>query len=267
MIVRPVYDTLLSMELSTLIGLIIGIGGIFIGNLLEGGHTNSLMQFTAGFIVLTGTLGATMVSSKQSHFKLGFLLLAELFKDSSKSDFEFKETLQEIVDCTKIAKRDSLMALESKIGKVKNPFFKKILSNVVDGIDIQITRDTFYAEIDSEEETLLAGAKIWQDAGGFAPTIGILGAVLGLIHVMGNLSDTAKLGEGIAVAFVATIYGVGFANLVFLPFANKLKNYIHERINNKKIVLEGALLISSGLSSTIVDQRLKAYVNGKSMSL
>lgn len=125
----------------------------------------------------------------------------------------------------------------------------------------------FMQKLIAKKKPYLLAPKIWQDAGGFAPTIGILGAVLGLIHVMGNLSDTAKLGEGIAVAFVATIYGVGFANLVFLPFANKLKNYIHERINNKKIVLEGALLISSGLSSTIVDQRLKAYVNGKSMSL
>lgn len=251
------------MELTTIIGLLIGIGGIFVGNLLEGGHTSSLMQFTAGFIVLTGTVGATLVSSKQSHFKLGLQLLLQIFKDSSKEEIELKESLTEIVECTKIVKRESVVAIEPRISKIKNPFLRKVLRNVVDGIDPQITRDTFYTELDAEEETLMAGAKVWNDAGGFAPTIGILGAVLGLIHVMGNLTDTSKLGEGIAVAFVATIYGVGLANLVFLPFANKLKKYIEERMNNKKILLEGALLINSGLSSNIVGQRLTAYIEGK----
>lgn len=255
------------MELTTLIGLIIGIGGIFVGNLLEGGHTSSLMQFTAGFIVLTGTIGATLVSSKQSHFKLAFVMLAELFRDSNKNEEEFKESLKEIIECTKIVKRESVVAIESRIGKIKNIFLAKVLRNVVDGIDPQITRDTFYTELDSEEETLLAGAKVWSDAGGFAPTIGILGAVLGLIHVMGNLSDTSKLGQGIAVAFVATVYGVGLSNLVFLPFANKLKKFTEERINNKKILLEGALLINSGLSSNIVSQRLTAYMDGKTQTL
>ncbi|NUM57632.1 MAG: flagellar motor protein [Bdellovibrionaceae bacterium] len=255
------------MELTTLIGLLVGIGGIFVGNLLEGGHTSSLMQFTAGFIVITGTIGATMVSSKQHHFKLGFELLVEIFKDSQKKENEFQENLKEIVECTKIFKRESVVALEPRLNKIKDIFLQKIIRNVIDGIDPQISRDTFYTEIDSEEETLMAGAKIWSDAGGFAPTIGILGAVLGLIHVMGNLSDTSKLGQGIAVAFVATVYGVGLANLICLPFANKLKSYIEDRINNKKILLEGALLISSGLSSAVVQQRLSAYLEGKKIKL
>lgn len=255
------------MEITTIIGLLIGIGGVLVGNLLEGGHTSSLMQFTAGFIVLTGTIGATLVSSKQNHFKLGLQLILEIFKDSTKYEAEFKEALNDIVECTKIVKRESVIALEPKIPKIKNSFLRKVLRNVVDGIDPQITRETFYTEIDAEEDTLLAGAKVWSDAGGFSPTIGILGAVLGLIHVMGNLTDTSKLGQGIAVAFVATVYGVGLANLVFLPFANKLKKHISERINNKKILLEGALLVSSGLSSNIVNQRLVAYTDGKNLIL
>ncbi|MCB0368959.1 MAG: MotA/TolQ/ExbB proton channel family protein, partial [Bdellovibrionales bacterium] len=186
---------------------------------------------------------------------------------SEKEESDFSESLKEIVECTKLVKRESVMAIEPRIGKIKNPFLQKILRNVVDGIDPQITQDTFYTELDAEEETLLAGAKIWSDAGGFAPTIGILGAVLGLIHVMGNLTDTSKLGEGIAVAFVATVYGVGLANLVCLPFSSKIKKYVEEKITNKKILLEGALLINSGLSSNVVNQRLQAYQEGKSPKL
>lgn len=249
------------MDITTLVGLILGIGGIFVGNLLEGGHTDSLMQFTAGFIVLSGTAGATLVSNSKESVSLGFHLLMEVFINQDKKEDILDESIREIVDCTKLVKRESLVAVESRIPKLKDAFLKRILRNVVDGIDPSITRETFEAEIDAEEETNLAGAKVWADAGGFAPTIGILGAVIGLIHVMGNLSDTSKLGAGIAVAFVATVYGVGLANLIFLPFSNKIKKLVEKGSHRKKIILEGALLINSGLSSAVVDQRLRAFIS------
>lgn len=250
------------MDITTLAGLLLGIGGLFVGNLLEGGHTSSLLQFTAGFIVLSGTVGATLVSNSKESISLGFKLLADIFVDQDHKEEELQASIREIVDCTKLVKRDSLVSIEGRIGKIKDSFLKRVLRNIVDGIDPAITRETFEAEIEAEEESLLAGAKIWADAGGFAPTIGILGAVLGLIHVMGNLTDTSKLGAGIAVAFVATVYGVGLANLLFLPFSNKIKKSVEKNSYRKKIILEGALLINSGLSSTVVDQRLQAFVHG-----
>lgn len=251
------------MDITTIVGLILGVGGLFIGNLLEGGHTDSLLQFTAGFIVLSGTIGATLVSNSKESISLGFHLLTDVFVNQDEKEEALQESIQDIVDCTKLVKRESLMAIESKIPKLKDPFLRRLLRNVVDGIDPLITRETFEAEIDSEEETLMSGAKIWSDAGGFAPTIGILGAVIGLIHVMGNLSDTSKLGAGIAVAFVATVYGVGIANLIFLPFSNKIKNLVEKNTYRKKVLLEGALLVNSGLSSSIVAERLQAFLHGK----
>lgn len=255
------------MDITTLAGLLLGIGGLFIGNLLEGGHTGSLLQFTAGFIVLSGTVGATLISNSKESVSLGFKLLTDIFVDQGKKDDDLSGSIRDIVECTKIVKRESLVAVEGRISKVKDDFLKRVLRSVVDGIDPLITRETFEAEIDSEEEALLNGAKVWSDAGGFAPTIGILGAVLGLIHVMGNLTDTSKLGSGIAVAFVATVYGVGLANLLFLPFSNKIKKMVEKDAHRKRIVLEGALLINSGLSSTIVDQRLQAFVHGQNLKL
>jgi chemotaxis protein MotA len=251
------------MDITTLVGLILGIGGLFVGNLLEGGHTDSLLQFTAGFIVLTGTVGATLVSNSKESISLGFQLLQDIFVDQKKNEEDLNESIQDIVECTKLAKRESLVAIEKKIPKLKDAFLRRILRNVVDGIDPVITRETFEAEIDADEELQLSGAKVWSDAGGFAPTIGILGAVIGLIHVMGNLSDTSKLGAGIAVAFVATVYGVGIANLVFLPFSNKIKKLVEKSAYRKKVLLEGALLVNSGLSSNIVDQRLRAFLHGQ----
>ena len=159
----------------------------------------------------------------------------------------------------KICKKESLIALEPRISRIEDLFFQKIMKTVIDGIDPIIVRDIFETEIDTEEEQMLSSAKVWSDAGGFSPTIGIIGAVLGLIHVMGNLTDTSKLGTGIAVAFVATIYGVGFANLFFIPISNKIKKQIQDRVRIKQMILEGALLVNSGLSSAIVDQKIRAF--------
>ncbi|MEK6772630.1 MAG: flagellar motor protein [Bdellovibrionota bacterium] len=246
------------MDKATAIGLVLGLGGIFAGNLLEGGHTGSLLQFTAGLIVLSGTLGAVMVSNPWQDLRLGLKLLKKAFSDHQ--DVPVQKVIREIVDCTRIVKKESVIALEGHFSRIQNKFFKKILRNVVDGIDPEIIRDIFETEIEAEEEKLLSGARIWSDAGGYSPTIGIIGAVLGLIHVMGNLTDTSKLGAGIAVAFVATVYGVGFANLVFLPIGSKIKKRIQENTRERRLILEGALLVNSGLSSAVVDQRLRAHL-------
>lgn len=246
------------MDIATTLGLLIGFGGILLGNLIEGGHVGSLMQLTAGIIVLAGTIGAVMVSNTMNDIKLGVELLRDAFFE--KEEHHMNKAILEILDCARVAKKESILALESKYSRIENQFFKKILRNLIDGIDSQVIREIFEIEIESEEQKLMNGAKVWMDAGGYSPTIGIIGAVLGLIHVMGNLSDTSKLGAGIAVAFVATVYGVSLANLVFLPLGNKIRKRIQTLSRERQLILEGALMIATEANTSVIDQKLRAYL-------
>lgn len=246
------------MSKATWLGLLIGFGAILIGNALEGGHLESLLQGTAFLIVMGGTLGAVMVSNSQRDLKMAFQLFKSAFREDSEE--EAQENIKDIIESSKVFKKDGAVELEKQIKGFKDPLLKRVVRSLVDGIDVKIIRETFEVEIEAEEERLQSAAKVWMDAGGFAPTVGIIGAVLGLIHIMGNLTDTSKLGAGIAVAFVATIYGVAFANLIFLPIANKIKKKIQHRIRLRYLVLEGAILIPQGLSPIIVDQKLRAYL-------
>lgn len=249
------------MQLTTIFGLILGIGGIIVGNMIEGGHVGSLIQGAAFLIVFGGTFGAVMVSSRKSDLSAAFSMMKKVFfRQESK---EGQEILAEIIECSRIARKESILAIEQRIDRMKSPFLQNVMRTVVDGVDHQVLRGLFEKQIEIEEDRKMAAAKVWTDAGGFSPTIGIIGAVLGLIHVMGNLSDTSKLGAGIAVAFVATIYGVGFANLVFLPIANKLKKQIAEETRLQEMILEGGLCIHSGLPPTLTEVKLRPYLEPK----
>ncbi len=245
-----------AMDRATILGLLIGLGGILLGNYIEGGHIASLMQSTAFLIVTAGTFGAVMVSNRTKDLKTGFQLFKESFSDF---EVDFDTPINEILECSKLAKKVSVLALESKVNTLKTDFLKPMIRNIVDSVDANLIREISETQIDKEEERLMNASKIWSDAGGYSPTIGIIGAVLGLIHVMGNLSDTSKLGAGIAVAFVATVYGVGFANLIFLPIASKIKKNISIRIRQKQMILEGALMLSAGVHPNLIEQKLIAY--------
>lgn len=248
------------MDKASWLGLVVGFGAILLGNVIEGGHISSLMQFTAALIVLGGTLGAVMISSPEKDLKKGLQLFKGAFRAEDNS--ALRRSMNEIVDCARLVRKESLLSLEKT--RLSDPFIGRVIRNSMDGIDPQVNREIGEAEIEHEEEELLAAVKVWNDAGGFAPTIGIIGAVLGLIHVMGNLSDTSKLGAGIAVAFVATVYGVGFANLLFLPIANKLKKKVLRRARDRRILLEGALMVGSDLNPLIIEQKLKASLEQSS---
>ncbi|MBX3041850.1 MAG: flagellar motor protein [Bdellovibrionaceae bacterium] len=248
------------MDKASWLGLVVGFGAILLGNVIEGGHMSSLMQFTAALIVLGGTIGAVMVSSPEKDLKKGIQLFKSAFRSEDKSALH--RSMTEIVDCARLVRKENLLSLEK--ARLSDPFVGRVVRNAMDGIDPQMIREIGEAEIDREEEELLAAVKIWNDAGGFAPTIGIIGAVLGLIHVMGNLSDTSKLGAGIAVAFVATVYGVGFSNLLFLPIANKLKKKVLQQARERRILLEGALLVGSDLNPLIIERKLKASLEQSS---
>lgn len=243
------------MDLGTVGGLVFAIACILGGQALEGGHAGSLVQATAFIIVLGGTIGAVAVAFPTGEFVTGI----KMFKDAlnaKKSDLP--ELVTKLTELAAIARRDGVLALEGKIQEVKDPFMQKGLRLVVDGVDIKLTRETMEAEIWSTFEHDLVCGKVWESAGGFAPTVGILGAVLGLIHVMENLSDPSKLGGGIATAFVATVYGVGLANLLFLPVANKIKVRTNERKERRTLICEGILSIQEGVNPRVLEEKLKA---------
>ncbi|MES3036646.1 MAG: flagellar motor protein [Bdellovibrionota bacterium] len=245
------------MDKATVLGLLIGFGGILFGNYIEGAHMGSLVQTTALIIVLAGTTGAVLVSHSLRDVSKAMQMAREAFKDNSHD--EYNRALEQIVDLAKVAKKEGVLILETHLNKVHNEFLRRVLRTVIDGIQPQMIREIFEAELEIEEEKLMVSAKVWSDAGGFSPTIGIIGAVLGLIHVMSNLTDTSKLGSGIAVAFVATVYGVGSANLLFLPLGNKIKRRVQEHIQKKMAILDSALLVGADLNTLVVDQKVKSH--------
>lgn len=247
------------MQTTTIFGLALGLGGILIGNLLEGGSMASLLQATAALIVFGGTAGAVIVSNRTEDLKLALSYLKKVFGGSETA--ERSRVAQEIVQSAQLARKETVLALEKKVNTFTDPFMRSVYRFAIDGVDPEVLRRLFEDEITASERRKLAAAKVWSDAGGFAPTIGIIGAVLGLISVMSHLSDTSMLGQGIAVAFVATIYGVASANLVFLPISNKLKVLIKFRSETERMILEGALAVVTGLNPYLVEQKMRAFAN------
>lgn len=244
------------VEKTTFLGLIVGFGAIIFGQILEGGHLSDLIQGTAALIVLGGTLGAVLVSTPLDDLQTGLTLTKEAFFSSEISP---EIIVSDMLSASKIITSGSIADLEKKTYSFTHPEMRRIFRLVADGIDGPTLRELVESQMTLQEERLHAGAKIWIDAGGYAPTIGIIGAVLGLIHVMANLSDTSMLGAGIAVAFVATIYGVASANIFFLPIGNKLKRIIQKQMATKEMILEGAVAILEGKSSYVVKEKLRAF--------
>jgi len=240
----------------SLAGLILGIVAILGGQALEGGHVGSLVQPTALLIVGGGTLGAVMLQSPFATFKRGFSMAKWVWFPPV---IEYQKLIQQVINWSQVSRREGLLALEGFIGPMKDEFARKGLQLLVDGVEPERIREVLEVQINTYEEEMRQGAKVWEAAGGYSPTIGILGAVMGLIHVMENLSDPSKLGAGIAVAFVATIYGVGLANLVYLPMANKLKAQVARHVTYREMLVDGIIGIANGDNPRIIENRLRGY--------
>ena len=246
------------MDKISIIGIFLGITAIVLGQWLEGGHISSLLQFTAFFIVMGGTIGAVMLQTQMRHFVAGLKMLKWIFIPPQ---MDFKKILATLMNWATQARRGGLLALEAYLNSEKDPFVRRGLQMVVDGAEPDTIRRAMELDIDAFEDQARAAAKIWDAAGGYSPTFGILGAVLGLIHVMENLTDPSKLGAGIAVAFVATIYGVGAANMLFLPIANKLKHYILLEVRRREMVAEGLITIANGENPRLLENKLSGFLH------
>jgi len=245
------------MDYISIAGLLFGIGAIVGGQVLEGGHVSSLVQPTAFLIVVGGTLGAVLLQSPISVFasaiRMAFWIILPPI-------LEPEALIKQVTTWSHIARKEGLLSLEAQVGPLKDPFTRKGLQLLVDGAEPDRLRQILEVEITTYESQMKLAAKVWESAGGYSPTIGILGAVMGLIHVMENLTDPSKLGAGIAVAFVATIYGVGLANLVFLPVAKKLLMNIARLIALREMLVDGLVGIANGDNPRNIESRLQGYI-------
>lgn len=246
------------LDLATLIGLAIAVGGILAGNALEGGHLESILQPTAALIVFGGTIGATLVSFPLPACLNGLKAAGALFGNPARDP---RGLLAEIVRYAQKARKEGIISLEVEVGKASDPFLRRAILMAVDGVDSKTMHETLELELAEMDERGEVAAKVYEAAGGYAPTIGILGAVLGLIHVMSNLTDVGKVGEGIAVAFVATIYGVGSANIFFLPAGAKLKLKHREEMILREMAMHGAIAIQQGQNPKLIEEKLSAFVH------
>jgi chemotaxis protein MotA len=244
------------LDILSTIGILVALLAILGGNVLEGGHVGSLMQLTAFIIVGGGTLGAVMVQTPMRTFARAMKISVWVFVPLR---LRPDEIAGKIVNWSNIARREGLLGLEAIAEQEPDPFARKGLQLLVDGSEPEVIRSILEVEIDSNEHQDVQAAKVFDGMGGYSPTIGIIGAVMGLIHVMNNLADPSKLGSGIATAFVATIYGVGFANLLFLPMANKLKSQIHSQTQFREMIVEGVISIAEGENPRNIETRLQGY--------
>jgi len=241
------------VDWASLVGLILVVVGISSGQLMEGGRLSSLVQPAAFVIVAIGTLGAVLLQSRMSTFRRGLRMLKWIISEPQDNS---SKNIQDALIWSAVARREGFLSLERYMDASDDVFISKGLRLVIDGVDPARLKDILDVDISLYEIEQRQAAKIWEAAGGYSPTIGILGAVLGLIHVMENLTDPAKLGGGIAVAFVATIYGVGLANLFFLPVSNKLKEIIGREITRREMLSDIFYSIALGDSPRIVEERV-----------
>ena len=245
------------MDWSSLIGLMLALAGIVFGQILEGGHVGSLVQPAAFVIVISGTIGAVLLQSKIPIFLRGIKMLRWIIFPP----LDNRQLMAHEINVWSVtARREGFLSLESHMQSTRDSFVSKGLRMIIDGVEPAKLREILEADISLYEVQERYAVKIWEAAGGYAPTIGILGAVLGLIHVMENLSDPSKLGSGIAVAFVATIYGVGLANIVFLPISNKLKFIVGQEVGRREVLAEVFVDIAIGGNACVIEERVAGYL-------
>ena len=244
------------MDFVTLIGLFLGVFAILIGQFLEGGHIASLFNVSAFIIVVGGTCGAVMIETPWKVFVRSIVILPWIFLPPK---INVNEQIKSITNWSMIAKKNGILGLESVLTSEIDDFTKRALMLLIDKGDAKIIRSILNFELEKTYHSEIEAAKVFENMGGYSPTIGIIGAVIGLIQVMGNLSDPHKLGVGIAIAFVATVYGVSFANLFLLPVSNKLRRVIANNIKVKEMVVEGLASISEGDNLHILEMKLLGF--------
>lgn len=245
------------MDMLSLIGLVMAFVAIIGGNYLEGGHIGALINGPAALIVFGGTFGAALLQTPVSHFKRAIQIISWVMFPPR---VNMLDAINRVIGWSMTARKDGLLGLESVAEAEIDLYAQKGLQLLVDGMESEGIRSILEVDLYTQEDRDLQAAKFYECMGGYAPTIGIIGAVMGLIHVMGNLADPSQLGSGIAVAFVATIYGIGSANLLFLPVASKLKVSVMRQSRYRELLLEGILSIAEGENPRSIELKLQGFM-------
>lgn len=246
------------MDILTLLGLIIGFGAILGGQVLEGGHISSLLNGPAILIVMGGTVGAVMIQFPIKVFMTSLKISLWVILPPK---LKGQEAIDKVLEWSNIARKEGLLGLEDIAENETDSFAQKGLQLLVDGSEPEVIRRVMEVDLDAKEHLGVQSAKVFEGMGGYSPTIGIIGAVMGLIHVMQNLADPSKLGSGIATAFVATIYGVGLANLFFLPIAGKLKAQVQAQTQLREMMIEGVISIAEGENPRNIETKLQGFID------
>lgn len=246
------------MDVLSLIGVILAFVAILGGNYLEGGHASALLNGPAALIVIGGTLGAAFLQTPINVFKRSMSVLRWIFFPPR---IDLLGGIERVVGWSTVARKEGLLGLEAVADAEPDAYARKGLQLLVDGAEPEAIRSILEVDLYTQEARDIQAAKVFESMGGYAPTIGIIGAVMGLIHVMGNLADPGMLGSGIAVAFVATIYGVGFANLLLLPAGNKLKSIALRQSRYREMLLEGILSIAEGENPRSIELKLQGFMD------
>ena len=246
------------MDRLSLIGVVLALGALTGGSVLKGAGLSSLWSPAAFVIVVLGTVAAILVQTPMPTFKRAMAIVRWVFQPPAQ---EREAVVRQIVEWSAIARKQGLLALEQQVEAQPDPFLKKGLQMVVDGVEPEAIRQMLEIELHGQGQRDLAAAKVFEGAGIYSPTLGIIGAVLGLIAVMKNLADPSKLGHGIAAAFTATIYGIGLANLFLLPMASKLKGVVHGQTAEREMIVEGLIAIAQGENPRNIETRLNGFVH------
>jgi chemotaxis protein MotA len=245
------------MDIASIGGIVVAILGILTGMMIEGGSISQIAQPTAALIVIGGTMGAVMLQFPLKTFLAALKRVMKIFV-SGRADSE--EFLKQLVQFANKARKSGIVSLDQDLNSIKDPFFRQALMLAIDGTEPNEVRKIMQMELDNKSEMEEKIPQVFEAAGGYSPTVGIIGAVLGLIQVMQHLDNITEVGRGIAVAFVATIYGVALANLVFLPVAGKLKIRHREEQMAKEMVLEGVISILEGMNPRMMETKLRTFL-------
>lgn len=245
------------MDPLTISGVILGFGAILFGNFMEGGHLDTLVNGPAMIIVFGGTFGAVLLQTPLVVFTHSMKTIKCVLIPKK---IDLQMDIDKVIEWSSLARKEGLLGLEALLLEESDPFAKKGLQLLVDGNEPETIRDVLEVELGVKEDNDLQAAKVFEAMGGYSPTIGIIGAVMGLIHVMQNLSDPSKLGSGIATAFIATIYGVGLANLLFLPIASKMKAQAKVLSKSRELMLEGVSGIAEGENPKNIETKLDGFL-------
>ena len=251
--------------MNSLLGILIGFGMVIVSFIIEGGKIGSLFLLPPAMIIFGGTFGAVIGSFPMDILKRTPKILKVVF---SNKNSELPKLIAYFKDVSTKTRRNGLLSLESEISgdSAIDPFIKKGLQMVVDGLEPQSVRTTLELQTEMMSERHHEGASIFEAAGGYSPTLGVTGTVMGMVHILGNLSgDSSALAPLIAGAFIATLYGIAFANLVFLPMASKLKAIDKSEVKEKMLIIEAVTLIQEGVNPNVISEKLKSFLNNEEL--